>query len=185
MTAVVEERKVLAGLPVLGEPDFPSRRRGVKQLGEEEFANFLRPVLESPRIEAVRWSQYIPYFNDGDVCEFSAHEPAFKVNDRPGSDELGEDEDGFLSLWDVELKGGCRERWIEGERLATWPYFSNGRWETYGDPVARHQDYGLMKDFADAVEGVQFEEFLYGLFGDHAEVTVYKDRITVESYSHD
>ena len=26
-----------------------------------------------PRIQAISWTQYTPYFNDGDSCTFSAH----------------------------------------------------------------------------------------------------------------
>jgi hypothetical protein len=45
-----------------------------------------QPLVESaaqqlfevcPEIESVYWTQYTPYFNDGDSCHFSVHEPYF------------------------------------------------------------------------------------------------------------
>lgn len=32
---------------------------------------------KNPGITGVVWTQYTPYFNDGDTCEFSVHEATF------------------------------------------------------------------------------------------------------------
>jgi hypothetical protein len=45
-----------------------------------------------PDVEAVRWQQYTPYFNDGDTCEFSVHDPEVKFKG---------DAD-FTSSWDLD-----------------------------------------------------------------------------------
>lgn len=45
-----------------------------------------------PELIAVRWTQYTPYFNDGDACEFSVHEPQFKFT-VAGCEDIGEEDD--------------------------------------------------------------------------------------------
>jgi hypothetical protein len=37
----------------------------------------LKPIFKKyPKINAIGWNQYTPYFNDGEECEFEVHEPA-------------------------------------------------------------------------------------------------------------
>jgi hypothetical protein len=43
-----------------------------------------------PEVEAVTWTQYTPYFNDGETCEFSVHEKYFiLVGDKDPDDYEG------------------------------------------------------------------------------------------------
>lgn len=44
----------------------------------ESAANELFKV--APEIDHVFWTQYTPYFNDGEACYFSVHEPYFVLN---------------------------------------------------------------------------------------------------------
>ena len=48
----------------------------------------VKPLIEAatqqlfkscPELESVFWHQYTPYFNDGESCEFSVHEPYFTL----------------------------------------------------------------------------------------------------------
>lgn len=48
----------------------------------KEAAEQVKPLLSefikaNPQVKAVKWTQYTPYFNDGDPCTFSIHEPEF------------------------------------------------------------------------------------------------------------
>ena len=48
----------------------------------QEAADMIKPMLSefiksNPQVKAVSWSQYTPYFNDGDPCTFSVNEPYF------------------------------------------------------------------------------------------------------------
>lgn len=46
----------------------------VNQL-REEFPKILQPLFEKSKlINSIGWTQYTPYFNDGDECTFSVHE---------------------------------------------------------------------------------------------------------------
>lgn len=46
------------------------RARG-ESLVKEEIEKFF---ADNPRVQGVTWTQYAPYFNDGDACIFSVHE---------------------------------------------------------------------------------------------------------------
>src|SRR5689334_1109830 len=65
-----------------------------------EFAGFFE---KNPKVEAIRWTQYTPHFNDGDPCTFSLHEFRYKVAGL--ADDGGDDGDGFYDTYGDELKG--------------------------------------------------------------------------------
>ena len=74
-----------------------------------EFQEFFS---KHPEIIAIRWTQYTPHFNDGDVCKFSRHEFDSKVTlNEKKRGEVGEaeliigietDEEGFYGDWELE-----------------------------------------------------------------------------------
>nr|SBO90584.1 hypothetical protein BN4615_P98 [Nonomuraea gerenzanensis] len=130
-------------------------------------------------MEAIRWEQYTPYFNDGDVCEFDVHVPEIKVNDRAEAAADEWDDDEYHTIYSVFIEGGYPRRWVRNE--GSW----GGRWEKYGDEIPRHDDYDAFSELTHAMEKGHFEELLYEKFGDHAQVTVYRDRIAVETYEHE
>jgi hypothetical protein len=45
-------------------------QKSIKELFSEFWAN-------NPDIQTVVWTQYAPYFNDGDACVFAVHDPVF------------------------------------------------------------------------------------------------------------
>ncbi|SDH18098.1 hypothetical protein SAMN05421505_11285 [Sinosporangium album] len=174
------------GLTIEGDRDF-NRVRAGEQWDGDRASRVLAPLMESPRIEAIRWTQYTPYFNDGDVCEFSVYGASYKVNDRPlpdPADDYDEEED-FLTTYSPRLKGGRYERRVPGTGRYFEDNYVKAEWEEYGDFCARHDDYDAMNDFSNSIEAGYLDQLFYDLFGDHARVTVYKDRIEVEEYSHD
>lgn len=57
---------------------------------------FLEWFKGAPKeVEAIRWTQYTPHFNDGDACVFSVHEPSLKLV----GVTKDEDEEGFQDVW--------------------------------------------------------------------------------------
>ena len=68
-----------------------------KELGKKGVKEELTVLFEKfPELEAVRWNQYTPYFNDGDPCEFRVGDLTYKL---AGDDESGDYEDGFQDVW--------------------------------------------------------------------------------------
>lgn len=62
-----------------------------------------------PVLKAVKWTQYTPYFNDGDTCEFGVHEFYSQIDgvvSKYGKDADGGE--GYVSSWDLE--GEAKEK---------------------------------------------------------------------------
>jgi hypothetical protein len=128
-------------------------KKGVVELLNEFFT-------DNPQINAVKWRQYTPYFNDGDTCEFSLHGVYFQLVD-PKSFNLTEDggdyEDGFYSSWDVEYENKAK-----GAKT-----------------LAKN-----MKGIENILDSSA--DVLNVAFGDHMEILVQRDgNVEVEDYEHD
>lgn len=133
-------------------------RTKMKDEGKAILHDALKSLFDAhPELEAVKWTQYTPYFNDGDACEFSVNEPRFRTTGAP--EDVGYYEDGF---WDMP--------W--GEYNPEW----NGPSESIASAVK-----ALGEMLTDSAMG----EVLLGVFGDHAEITATRDGIEVDSYAHD
>ena len=69
----------------------------IKQDGKAVLRKEMDLFFESlPEVLAIKWTQYTPYFNDGDTCTFGVNEPQAQI-------EEGEDfRDGydFTSTWE-------------------------------------------------------------------------------------
>jgi hypothetical protein len=122
----------------------------IKADGEAAIKAELAALFERhPKLLGIKWTQYTPYFNDGEPCTFGIHEP------------------------DVVIEG-CRD-----ESAWAIKYYANDR--GYGpDVLAIGEDiakfYHAIQQVSDAMEAA---------FGDHAEITVTRDGITVDEYSHE
>lgn len=166
------------GIPVDGDIVRPDRR--VKQRPLGEFTPLVQAVLDDQFVTEFGWRQYTPYFNDGDPCVFGAHglwvRTVVDSGSRDGSDRDGEDEDADRDQLDLDYH----------------PTLSPRRWN---EKAARFEDvelapqkaasYARCKALADAIDSGAFDEVLLEAFGDHADIAVKRDGITVEFYEHD
>lgn len=107
-------------------------------------ASFVEFFAAYPEVEAIKWQQYTPYFNDGEACCFGVCEPEIKLT---MSDE-------FIDLWDAQ------------ESISS---------TLYDDA----------KKLTNIIQSSSMEAVLEAMFGDHSEITVYPDRITVETCDHE
>jgi hypothetical protein len=131
-----------------------------KTLVKEMASEFMQKF---PEVEGIQWQQYTPYFNDGDACEFSIHEPhvrftqefldSFSDEDKRPFYEMG---DGFYEL--ATYRDDCPARVKE---------MSNS-----------------LSQFYIAIQ--ELEQSLLECFGDHMEITILRDgKVRAEEYSHD
>ena len=111
-------------------------RGQLQKTGEQFLIEHFKNIFEKyPQLDRVSWTQYTPYFNDGEECTFSSHH------------EWAE---------------------IEGEGLE------------YGKPEYE----GIKKEIRTFLS--QFDdELLKNLFGDHVQIIVSKEGISVEEYDHE
>jgi hypothetical protein len=149
----------------------PGGSRHVTQYPEEQLQEELHVLLSHPAVKGVRWRQYTPYFNDGEPCVFSAYgfgiDLGLRGEDEDGRDyPYGEYEDDFFEAWSL--------------------------WSTYREPSERLKPFVEDKELESAfravesgIEGGHYDNVLLSRFGDHAQVTVRADTITVEYYDHE
>lgn len=178
------------GMPIEGEVrhsgSSPVEQRDPKILGDL-FAG----LFSFPQLKALVWEQYTPYFNDGDVCEFSVHGYSLRVafhDAEPGDDDYYDD--GFFRIDDGDL--------LEYDYDYDNKDYSSG----YGRPTRNNIRIGndvaraVLGDDADKVavlinslytelDSGGHDVFLRSTFGDHAEITATIDGFSIDYYEHD
>ena len=136
---------------------FEKQRAELQKVFEGEltqiFAAFFQAV---PKVKSVAWTQYTPYFADGDACTFSLNTIYFSTTD--GSDFSGHyDEDNSEDEW-------------SGELYSIKDYLSQKENEICS------QLESLLS---------QNEEFLEDIFGDHVKIVVNENGIETNEHEHD
>jgi hypothetical protein len=125
--------------------------------GKTAVHEALQEVFEKhPKLESFKWQQYTPYFNDGDTCTFGVRSIDCFTFD-------GEEDP---KLFDYSTS--TRENGYKSTRL--------GSDELHAASEALS---------ALSAKLIAAEEVLEAVFGDHVEVTVTRDGISVDEYHHD
>lgn len=173
----------------------------LRESGKEAFAAVAKEVFDKygDIVGAFGWTQYTPYFNDGEPCEFSAGdvgictpEDWLKVEEGEDNDFLnyGESSDEFSNyrgrgtypmvrvLYKGKTADTGEERtltskpgWLQDPEEIENPDFDH----KYGP--AHEEIHEMMSLFDDAL--------LRDLFGDHVKVVVTVDGVQVEDYEHE
>jgi hypothetical protein len=128
----------------------------VKSFGKEALKDHFMEFFNShPEVEAVRWTQYTPYFNDGDACTFQANE--FTVRFAKGTTIT------------VNKGGNAGADWYEeGDGFYASSYNSDNQ-------VVKNVD--KLSEIPSDV--------LLAVFGDHVKVTATRAGFEVDDYNHD
>ena len=121
----------------------------------KEAINELTTLI--PQLTAVKWNQYTPHFNDGDVCEFGVNEVSFKLND---ATEGGDYDNGWNDV-------------------SSYSTITNGVTE---EGLTKSQNDALV---AFQTNLYNIDSMLEEAFGDGYEITLSPKSIEVEEYSHD
>ena len=137
-------------------------RAEASQIVKEAFSEMVKPVFESnPGLKAFRWTQYTPYFNDGDSCTFNVYSDCASLlhpKDEANNYEDGEEDDGI---------GWIREP----------DYY--GQWKNLQSPLRKAYD--DVQSFLSSFDEDDFME----MFGDHVRITVTPEGVDVNEHSHD
>lgn len=154
------------GIPVTGDI-VRSDRKNQRPLGE--LAPLLQVVVDDPFVVEFGWTQYTPYFNDGDACEFGVHGEVW-----------------FRTIEDAAVEDTYALAGSSHPTIGTRHWNSDTRsYENVPLSPEKRAVHDRCQALNDAIEGGDFLDVLLKAFGDHAEVTVTKDEIKVGSYSHD
>src|SRR4051812_40042058 len=93
----------LLGRPIEGE----ANRFTTPPPSQDELQKFLDAVdaiLAVPGVEAVRWQQYAPSWNDGEACEFGVNGASVKI----AGDKVDEEPEDGEDYYESENGNGFR-----------------------------------------------------------------------------
>lgn len=119
---------------------------------------FLELVAKVPKVKALRWRQYTPYFNDGESCTFGVSDLYALLSDVEEDSEDGDYEDGYeeMHISSYNPKIGSLSK-VES---------------------------CLLEDFRKEFSSIS-DDMFEAAFGDHARVTIDEHGIEIEEYDHD
>lgn len=129
---------------------------------------------KNPAITAIFWTQYTPYFNDGDTCEFSVHEPYFTN----ANEEQIED----VTRWG-EYQGEDEGVWSETD----WFFTSDSEYarKQRADKNFEGIDVQSLSKFSSLIQSADMEDVMEAMFGDHVRVTATRNGFNVDDCDHD
>ena len=118
---------------------------------------------KNPNVTGIVWTQYTPYFNDGDTCEFGVNDATFTNAPDPENIRWGEYE-------------GDEETAADGSEIFTW--------EGWGE-APRDLDQGMCNAFSRMICSSEMEDVMKAMFGDHVKVVATREGFDVDDYDHD
>jgi len=143
-------------------------KNDVIELSSGIFEEFYKYIFEKyPTLESFGWTQYTPYFNDGDVTIFSANTDYLNIN--------GEYVD--------------ESNWSQKTKVIDWGNWNKDTRKYEGRVEEDNDDYDPILSEA-SNEIVDFlgnfdDDFYMRKFGDHAEVMVTRSGVDISDYDHD
>lgn len=164
----------------------------LQQEGEAAVKDAFNDLFTTyPEVRTVAWTQYTPYWNDGDVCHFRVHE--FDVSlgtDETLKDQITEKKRLVKEAAEKSLFKVAAMLQQEVEELECTLQDQDNEEYSYGESL-----YALKKSkdprqvaLAKAVTDLQKElpdEVLESVFGDHTKIVATRDGFKVKEYEHD
>jgi uncharacterized small protein (DUF1192 family) len=150
------------------QQEIANLKKELHKKSEEAFFAGAKEILKTfPDLKSVSWSQYTPYFNDGDTCEFSANTDSFEINE----DSVNTNNDIRPTLVVTQGVWNREKRQYDGRVEKPNPSFN----KNLADGV------DAMSEFL----GVFDEDFYKQQFGDHVKVTITSEGVETTDYDHD
>lgn len=150
-------------------------RKAFQEKAQGLFKNITKEFFEkNPGVNALVWTQYTPYFNDGSPCEFGVNDVSF--TNAPDPENI---------RWDE----------YEGEEEGVW-VTSNVKFtlESDRDYYKETKDLILAKGGVDpescelmskAIMSSEMEDVMLAMFGNHVQVVATREGFSVDEYDHD
>lgn len=143
--------------------------RKIQSFGKDAFTEEFAPFFAAnPQVDGVLWSQYTPYFNDGDECVFGVNDPSLILSvDAAKSICTDENADFSDAGTEDERFGWDNPRCVKSWSLSKTPFNL--------DQIG----------FSTLWKGIP-EEVFRSVFGDHVEVRVMRNgEVFIEDCEHD
>lgn len=137
-----------------------------------------------PEVAAVRWTQYTPYFNDGDVCEFSVNSPEFYSQEDFENQRFDYNNNSWRKpnqwIYDHVAKGEDKYGHIATYKKEIAAYEAL---EVHLGPRIHEINAGIEK-FEKVFRSID-DDIMQNLFSDHVVVTATPNGIDVDEYDHE
>lgn len=131
---------------------------------------------KNPGITGVVWTQYTPYFNDGDTCEFSVNDATFT---NAPVDEL---EDISWGEYNGDTEGVWACENLNHVLTCGREYYEDTKNQILASGGVDADSCNL---FNKAICSGEMESVMQAMFGDHVKVIATRDGFDVEEYDHD
>lgn len=139
----------------------------MKQHGVALVQEMAKDIFDAfPCVRAIQWTQYTPYFNDGDPCYFSVNEARIALNKDFMESLQASEKQCLYEYHDDFMEFSCRLTDHQNTPTAQVLKKIN---EALGDFQ------GVLNDLSEAMQET---------FGDHQQITITRDGIEAEEYSH-
>lgn len=155
---------------------------------KSEFTNITRFFFEETPVQAAVWTQYTPYFNDGDECVFGVNDPFFILSgfdpEELESPYSYEDDDSYVLVQEKPSDSSLRYMQQQIEENGSYADHYRQRLEQI---KAQDEKYPNLAEQCDQFKKLimKNEELMKDMFGDHCSVYLTKDNSYVEEYEHD
>lgn len=138
------------------------------KFSSEIFEDFYKYIFDKYNtLESFAWSQYTPYFNDGDSCVFFANTEYIKVNGDYAEDSI----------------------WFNKKNVTNWGTWNPKEKVYEGREEVENKSYDkVLNESHDEITQFlsQFDnDFYLRKFGDHAEITVTRTGFDISDCDHD
>lgn len=151
----------------------------MQKKGEKLIEKVLAGFFEShPTARKIQWTQYTPYFNDGDECIFRVNDPEVLLFTPPRDNTIcGSCQSPFTSET-IKFCGNCGVKRVfhdpdeDGEFESSWSLRES-------NPSLANDLKELDKAFSD------IQDTMRAIFGDHVKVTITREGTEVEEYEHE
>lgn len=140
--------------------NFEKQKKALVKELKKDLKSVLKEIFNTvPSIKSIYWTQYTPYFMDGDTCEFSINEIIVSNSKDEFVDYAGDDDFEDDTLWTDNADSVSSE---------------------YVPDAAQRK---LLKDFSNIV--FKSEDLIKEIFGDHVRVIGTKTGFKTEEYDHE
>ena len=150
------------------QEEIKKMKKEMVEASNKIFTELTKSIFEEhPKVKSFGWNQYTPYFNDGDTCYFSANVDYIYINGDSVDDADWASENNITNYgtWNRD------KRQYEGRTEV--PNFN------YDPELVKANDeiIEFLRNFDN--------EFFMSQFGDHVEVTITEEGVSVDEYEHD
>lgn len=192
------------GMAVEGSGGEGENKNRPEQYDIDHFKATVAKVLAHDEVTGIAWTQYTPYFNDGDPCIFRASDPSFSFAGVVESSDtyfdyswMEEDFEETGRVWCGNYNNSDLFDRIVGKNDKNWGEWKSGvnyrdrewTWKEGSGPdnAPNRELFNDIHAFIKLLDGGHYDHAVEDLFGDHAIIRIDKllGKVVIDEYHHD